>query len=183
VVDGIRSHSTLGEIVCFGEPLSNSGQNVFEMQRWRAATSREWLAERYADTRNPLFAWLAIQESLLVDLPLPHFAREYLLAAARELVQFTYQPPKNIRKAVTSALRLEAAGPLNPFAQVWRLNHEILIAFQVRQYQTRHQAPEMDLNSVFHDVAREHVDTCIDCEGVGAGKVKQVWYRHRHLFQ
>jgi hypothetical protein len=145
-------------------------------------------AAEYEKTGNPVHAWDAITSCLAVGLALPEWTRKYLYEAGSQITQLSRSrvPAKNwIDRAVAKALGLRAKGAHNPFRDVWRPGHELLIALEVLQCHGRHSVPPFSwgLAAVFEKVAETHHERCGDCtRKISAAKVKQCWYKHAVQF-
>jgi hypothetical protein len=151
----------------------------------RRDVAREWLRHAqtsYRETENPVYAWDAIAECLSAGLPLPKWVRDYLLSVAVQITTLSRNaiPRKgDIDRAVANALRLKGRSRFNPFTELGRPAHELMVAMQVYQYHTRH--PGYSWEAIFDDVAKAH--RCLHCvrssaARIGPGTVKALWYRH-----
>ena len=143
---------------------------------------------RYAETGNPVFAWEAIAECSGLGLEFPVWVKRYLSETALKFhpLSRTRIPRKNqIDRAVARAVGLAGRGRFNPFNELARPGHELLIAHEVYREQTRNrtnqslgQSPTHSWSAIFEDVARRHSETCDECKGVNRGTVKAYWYKH-----
>jgi hypothetical protein len=144
--------------------------------------AREWVNQAARDfkrTGNPVFAWDAIADCLAAGMPLPAWTREYLLPVAGQIANLSRSsvPSRDaIDRAVARAVGLKGKGRFNPFREIGRVPHELLVAFEVYTYWAAHRYYSWD--AIFTDVAAAHHVACEDCKRpLSVGTVKRYWYR------
>ena len=161
----------------------------------RLDIARDWLEFSDAEfirTRNPVYAWDAVAEALVHDLPLPKSIRDYLIHAAGTIGRMSRDNRKRpgkgrpIAPAVAAALGFSGRGRTNPFKAIEQATHELQIAFDVYQCHTRNRAnhqrglePTHDWTTVFQDAARSHKQRCEWCRRTPSVKtVERYWRMH-----
>ena len=133
--------------------------------------------ERFRKTGNPVFAWEAIGECLAAGFAFPTPIKAYLKKVAKEIHVLARPPfPEKgaIDKAVARAIGLRARARHNPFRELCRPGHDLMVAMDVYHYQGRH--PSSRWPEIFRAVAAAH--QCDVCTGLKPGTVKALWYEH-----
>ncbi len=142
-----------------------------EQQRARVLDSLRFDKSQYAKTDNPVFAWDAIGGCLATDVPLPEWARRYLIEVARQMHDLSRGkvPRKgDVDRAVAKATGfIRGKGRLNFFRDASQPGHEILIAafvYQCRTINWRKQLDGLEGTSTFRVWCEEgatlHNHTC-----------------------
>jgi len=162
-------------------------------QRQQARQSIAYHAKRFAKTGNPLHAWAAVEECIAANLPLPSWARTYLLGVAGSLSQNwkcgSKVPTRDtIDRAVASAVGVKGRGGFNPFREMHAQGHEHLIAVEVYWHYNRTKPRNITWEAVWREVAESHHQKCDRCtKELSWQKVRQFWYAYamdvipRHL--
>lgn len=111
------------------------------------------LGRQFEETNNVLYAWDAIGLCLTADLEFPPTIRTYLKRVARQitaLTRFEKVPTKGqINKAIAKAIGIQRSGASNPFRDRLRPGHDILLAFEVYQFQTDHRHQNYNWTGIF----------------------------------
>jgi hypothetical protein len=116
------THANLSPIVAH---LLQSHRPVTEPGKWKELRHYDQVLQsdiakrfidlqrsKYADTRNPLYAWRAFQEARGFDLPVPSWVLEYLDGAARNLYNLTStkRRPSKAASAIAEAIGMKRKG-------------------------------------------------------------------------
>jgi hypothetical protein len=165
------------------EAPTRRGDSVLK-RRARARQDIAFDASQFERTGNPVHAWDAITTCVAAGVALPQWTRRYLYEVGKEMTRLSRDriPEKaGIDRAVAKAVGLRARGGFNPFRDVLRPGHEMLIAMDVNQcYQSDKDPPfSWGWRAVFDEVAKTHTDQCDECKKISVGKVKECWYRYK----
>ena len=155
---------------------------------WHIRFARNWLTfyeGEYHKTRNPVFAWGAIEEALRHDLELPSWVRAYLLESAGGITRLwrdeTKKPRKGeIHRAVAGALGFNRRGRSNPFDAIKQHGHEVMMAYHVYQtYKRNRKNYTHAWATVFRDAADWHHQRCVLARCRSSAKtMERYWYKH-----
>lgn len=88
--------------------------DLAESARWQAKLWVPFDKREFERTKNPIFVWKAIGTCLAAKLPIPWWARDYLLTVARNLSELRCRPYEVVRTQAGREIarwQLKAPGP------------------------------------------------------------------------
>jgi hypothetical protein len=144
--------------------------------KWRFQTYEA----RFNETKNPLWAWRALNAALGVSRSVvPPWVTAYLYRVSSQMLVMTETdvPHDDIPPAVYRALEFRAAKGHNPFSDDATFAHNVLLAQEVM----RHIDGGKKSQFAFVDAAREHPTKCghhPKCEDVSPSTVARAYKKY-----
>lgn len=148
----------------------------------------DWLtyyAARYHETRNPVFAWVAINTAIRAQVFFPEWMTAYLarVSGAVSLMVREMIPRDDLATAFYRALEFPSVHGVNPFRALIDAAHDFSVVLDVAQRVREGSKPQF----AFVDVAREHPARCAGrpkCDTISETTVARLWRKHRgHLMK
>jgi len=139
----------------------------------------------YIATGEPVDAWCAIRATLEADYPLSESLIGYLRTTATRMDELSTSgiPAEGkIAPAIATALGFRLRGGTNPFRERSDEAHELLLAFDIRDEETKdlkHPGPKRaPLSQLYDRAAKAHVQGCDSCaKPPSAATMRRAW-RH-----
>lgn len=139
---------------------------------------------RYHESKNPIFAWLALAAVLRdPSEPTPPWLTAYLTRVSTQMGRMRDSIPRDLQSAVYRALEFVPRRRVNPFRRLERDSHDMFIAIDVflKIRGPLKVGERVKLDNAYDDVAREHPARCLGdprCPFISRSTVRRIWKRH-----